>query len=261
MYPDLIDIGFLHLKTYGMCMALGFIAAVWVLNMISSRRDLADLMMYLLISGVIGSRIAYVIENWRQFSLDFFSVFRVWEGGLVFYGGLILSLIVFVCWVKAKGENFLRIADLFAVVLPLGHAFGRIGCFFYGCCYGKISESSLAVVFPRHSPAWFEQLNNGLIDAEAQCSLPVLPTELFESAALLVLFAVLLLVYRRYKTFTAGLYLIGYGVLRFCMEYLRGDPRAAVGPFSIGQTISFGIVALGIGILTYGRKKHSSDNR
>lgn len=261
MYPDLIDIGFLHLKTYGACMALGFIVSAWVLNLISSRRDFQDLMLYLLLSGVAGSRIAYVIENWQYFAKDIPAIFRVWEGGLVFYGGLILSLIVFVCWVKAKGAGFLRTADLFAVVLPLGHAFGRIGCFFYGCCYGKISESSLAVVFPRHSPAWFEQVNSGLIAVDAQCSLPVLPTELFESALLFVLFTVLLLVYRRFKSFTAGLYLSGYGVLRFCMEYLRGDPRAAVGPFSIGQTISFGIVALGIGILMYGREERSSDNR
>jgi phosphatidylglycerol:prolipoprotein diacylglycerol transferase len=81
----------------------------------------------------------------------------------------------------------------------------------------------------------------------------VLPTQLFEAAALLVLFAVLYVVYRRFRRYTAAFYMIGYGVIRFGLEYLRGDPRAAVGPFSISQTISILMIALGAAFFAYGK--------
>ena len=164
----------------------------------------------------------------------------------MFYGGLILALAYFFTWCFAKKEPVLPLSDLLAVVLPLGHAFGRIGCFFYGCCYGRLSQSSWAVTFPRGSPAWYEQLHEGLLESTAQASLPVLPTQLFEAAANLALFAALFFFFRRFKRGTMALYLIGYAIIRFGMEYLRGDPRAAVGPFSISQTISIALLTAGV---------------
>ncbi len=246
MFPDLVDLGFLRLKTYGACMAVGFLLCWKLVERLSGRKDLSDLMMYLMIGGVVGSRIAYVVEHWRaEFAADPWAVVRVDQGGLVFYGGLILSILIFFAWCLVKKERPLALADLFCTVIPLGHACGRIGCFFYGCCWGRVSESPLAVAFPRHSPAWYEQLHRGLIDSSALRSLPVLPTQLFEAAALLALFAVLLAVYLKKRRFTAGIYLIGYAAIRFGLEYLRGDPRADVAGLSIGQTISLGMALLG----------------
>ncbi len=246
MFPDLLDLGFLHLKTYGACMAIGFILSWKVVERLSGRKDLGDLLIYLMVGGVLGSRIAYVIEHWRaEFAANPWTVVRVWEGGLVFYGGLILSILIFFLWCLIKKVRPLALADLLAAIFPLGHACGRIGCFFYGCCWGKVSDSPFAVAFPRHSPAWYEQMHQGLIDSSALQSLPVLPTQLFEAAALLVLFAVLLAVYLKKRRYTAGLYLIGYAAIRFTLEYLRGDPRASVFALSIGQTISLGLALLG----------------
>jgi phosphatidylglycerol:prolipoprotein diacylglycerol transferase len=105
------------------------------------------------------------------------------------------------------------------------------------------------VAFPRGSPAWYEQLNASQIASAARESLPVLPTQLFEAAANLLLFAALFLFYRRFSRGTTALYLIGYAVIRFGMEYLRGDPRAAVGPFSISQTISLALFTIGAALL------------
>ena len=188
MFPDLIKFDFLSLHTYGACMAVGFFICWKLAEKLSGRRDLSDLLMYLMIGGVAGSRIAYVIEHWQtQFARAPLDIFKVWQGGLMFYGGFILALIVFFVWCRVKKESPLAMSDLICVVLPLGHACGRIGCFFYGCCYGRLSESALAVSFPRGSPAWGEQLEHGLIDSTALRSLPVLPTQLFEAAALLVL--------------------------------------------------------------------------
>ena len=254
MFPTLLDIGFLHLRTYGACMAVGVLLCWTLAEKLSGRKDMGNLLMGLTISGIIGSRAAYVIEHWEsEFASRPLDIVRIDQGGLMFYGGLILAVIVFFAWCIAKKERPLALADLIATLVPLGHACGRIGCFFYGCCYGRLSDSALAVSFPMHSPAWYEQVSSGLIAPDAARSLPVLPTQLFEAAALLVFFAVLLWVYLRWRRHTAGLYMIGYGVLRFGLEYLRGDPRAAVGPFSISQTISFATIALGAAFIAYGK--------
>ena len=264
MYPDLIDIGFLHLKTYGACMAVGFLLCWKLIERLSGRKDLSNLLVSLMISGVVGSRVAYVIEHWSsEFASRPMDVFAVWNGGLMFYGGLILAILVFVGWCVVKKEKSFELADLLATVIPLGHAFGRIGCFFYGCCYGRVSQSSFAVCFPRFSPAWHEQIAAGAIPSTAACSLPVLPTQLFEAVALLVLFAVLFLRYRltvrsdpSTSSFNLSFYLIGYAAIRFALEYMRGDPRAAVGPFSISQTISLGIFLCGLVIFIFRRCVH-----
>ena len=98
MFPDLIDIGFLHLKTYGACMATGFLLAWWLLEKLSARRDLSNLMVSLMVGGVVGSRIAYVIEHWSaEFAANPVNVIRIDQGGLMFYGGFILSFTVLSC--------------------------------------------------------------------------------------------------------------------------------------------------------------------
>ena len=263
MHPDLI--AGLPIKTYGFCMALGFIAAWQVLSWLCRRtgraaEPLSNLLMLMMFSGIVGARLEYVREFWgREFAANPLSVFKVWQGGLVFYGGLILAIVVFFVWCRVRRERMAQVADLFVTVIPLAHAFGRVGCFFYGCCYGRVSQAACAVRFPRGSPAWYEQLNGKLIDASAQASLPVLPTQLFEAAAVAALFGVLLWVYCRFwksrPGFTTGIYLIGYALLRFGMEVLRGDPRAAIGPFSIGQTISLALLLAGVAFVVTSKKK------
>ena len=253
MFPDLIDLGFLHLKTYGACMATGFLLCWILVEKLSGRKDLSNLLLSLMIGGVVGSRIAYVIEHWQsEFAANPAAIIRVDQGGLMFYGGFILSFVIFFAWCFVKKENPLKLADLLAAVIPLGHAFGRIGCFFYGCCYGRDSDAWCAVTFPAGSPSWFEH---------GRQLVRVLPTQLFEAAALLVLFGLLMFVWFKFKRRDGrvlGLYLIGYAVIRFCIEYLRGDPRAAVGPFSISQTIS--IVMTVVGALFLARAARSPRN-
>lgn len=254
MFPDLLNIGPLHIRMYGVCMAVGFLICMKIFERISSRKDLSNLVFAMLVSGIVGARTAYVIEHWSsEFAGNALAVFRVDRGGLMFYGGFILSLAVFLVWCRAKRENPLRLGDWLATVLPLGHAFGRIGCFFCGCCFGKISDSPFAVRFPRMSPAWSEQVHAGLIPYSSQHSLAVLPTQLFESLSLFVLFAFLMYVRKRRPEcgFTTGVYLVSYAVVRFFIEFLRGDPRAEVGPFSISQSISLGIAFLGALAIAY----------
>ncbi len=265
MHPDLVSIGFLHIKTYGAFMALGFLAAWQVLAWLCRRTGrspdmLTGLVTWMMVCGVVGARAAYVIEHWqKEFAGHPELIVRVDQGGLMFYGGLILSIAVFFAWRFAHRERMLPLSDLLTTVIPLGHAFGRVGCFFYGCCYGRLSQSACAVSFPRGSPAWYEQMNKGLIAADAQASLPVLPTQLFEAAAVLALFVVLMCVFRRmWKArpgFVTGTYLVGYAFVRFGMEFLRGDPRAVVGPLSIGQSISLALLAGGVAFMAISRSR------
>ncbi len=241
MYPDLINIGFLRLHTYGACMAVGFFLCWTLVERLSGRKDISTFVLSLMVSGVVGGRVAYVIEHWKsQFADHPLDVLRIDQGGLMFYGGLILAVVVFFAWCLVRKERPLALADLFCTVIPLGHACGRIGCFFYGCCYGRDSDAWCAVTFPKFSPSWYEH---------GQRMVSVLPTQLFEAAALLVLFAALLAIYLKYRRGTFAAYLIGYGVIRFGLEYLRGDPRAAVLGLSIGQAISVALVVLGVVVL------------
>ena len=253
MFPDLIDLGFLHLKTYGACMAVGFLICWNLIERLSGRKDLSNMLLSLMVSGVVGSRTAYVIEHWQaEFASHPELIVRVDQGGLMFYGGLILAIAVFFVWCLVKRENVLKMADLLCTVIPLGHAFGRVGCFFYGCCYGKDSHAWCAVTFPAGSPSWFEH---------GRRLVPVLPTQLFEAGALLVLFVGLLYLRQRLKAapqakprlsrYVMGAYLAGYAVIRFVIEYMRGDPRAAVGPLSISQTISVVMMTIGVGVIWY----------
>ena len=235
MYPHILGIEFLH--SYGLMMAVGFLLALTLVEKLFKRPELGNFALALVVSGVIGARIAYVIEHWQAE----FAAHPV-EALYIFKGGLILAMAVFFAWCFLKRMNPLEVSDIFTTVVPLAHAFGRIGCFCYGCCYGKVSDSFLAVRFPVGSPQFF---------ADGGRQLPVLPTQLFEAAALLALFAVLLFVYLKWRRYTAGIYFMGYAAIRFGLEYLRGDPRAAVGPFSISQTISIAMAVFGAGMLTY----------
>ncbi len=246
MHPDLIDLGFLHLRTYGACMAVGFILCWTLIERISGRKDLSNLILSLMLSGVIGSRIAYVIEHWQsEFASRPLDVVRVDQGGLMFYGGLILAVATFFFWCWRKKESPLALADLFCAVIPLGHACGRMGCFFYGCCYGRDSTAWCAVVFPKFSPSWYEHGHK---------MVSVLPTQLFEAAALLVLFAILIAIYLKFRRGTCAVYLVGYGIIRFINEFFRGDPRAAFWGLSIGQVISVILVISGL-VLFFATRK------
>ena len=264
MYPQLIP--GLPLQTFGACIAVGILLAWKLVERLWKGPDLNTLVFLLVTAGIAGARIAHVVEYWHADGFDqhFLRVFAVWSGGLVFYGGLLAAFVVLAVWCFVKRPDVLGLADVLAVGVPLGHAFGRIGCFCYGCCWGKVSDSAIAVAFPAHSPVWYSQVASGLIAKSAPHTLPVLPTQLVEASALLVLFAVLFLLYRRFRAYTAATYCIGYGVLRFFVEFLRDDERPVWGSLSSAQNFSILLVAVGVALLVWSLKRngeHTSDNR
>ena len=178
----------------------------------------------------------------------------------MFYGGFIGAALAVFCFAKVTRQKILAVTDLILTVLPLGHAIGRIGCFFHGCCFGRLTQSALGVCYPKYSPAWYEQMQGGLIQESAMRSLPVLPSQLIEAAANFILFFLLFSLFTNKEGqtgFLTGCYLISYACIRFGGEYLRGDPRMAIGFLSIGQTISAGLLILGITILVLSFRAHA----
>lgn len=265
MHSELFQLGPLHIRAFGLLLALGFLATCYAATYLSRNTHrnwdfLSALFMYMMIAGVIGARIAYILEHWRvEFSDNLGAIFRIDQGGLMFYGGVAGAAIALLIFARLKKEHFMELSDLLLTVLPLGHAFGRMGCFMHGCCHGRITSSVFGVTFPEQSPAWLLHVQNGLIDKTAACSLPVIPTQIFEASANILLFLILAKIYRSRKNepgIISAIYLIAYGIIRFTVEHFRGDQRMAVGIFSISQAISIAAMAGGILIFVIANLKN-----
>lgn len=235
MFPQLFTLGSITIQTYGLCMAIGFILCYTLADLLAKRtgrnpNEVQTIVMLAAIGGVIGARIVYVWQNWTtEFAEKPLEMFHIWKGGLVFYGGFILATIALLTYAKLKKESLLSFADFCAIFVPLGHAFGRVGCFFFGCCYGHLCQDGpLAIAFPKGSPAWSHQVAHNLISPYSSKALPVCPTQLIEAAGCALLFITLWWCYAKFRHLRglcAAIYCAGYACLRFLVECLRDDPR------------------------------------
>lgn len=256
MHSELFHLGPFTLRAFGLLLALGFLiagyAAVRLARGTHRNSDyLSTLVVWLMLAGMIGARLAYVAEHWSsEFAGHPGALFRIDQGGLMFYGGIAGAGMALLLFARLRRERFLDLTDLLLTVLPLGHAFGRLGCFMHGCCHGRITPGPLGITFPRFSPAWYLQVQEGRLPESALRSLPVLPAQLFEAGANLVLFIILARLYRRRSDQTGlvtAVYLMSYAIIRFSVETLRGDQRQSIGPFSISQAIS--LILFGAGAI------------
>ena len=225
---------------YGILFAGGFIAAVIHWSKLGKREgrppELAsDLALWLMIGGVVGARIAYIIANYPIYTADPMEILRVWNGGLVYYGGLIGGTALTIFMLKRRNENLLKTGDFIFTALPLGHAFGRLGCHFNGCCHGGATDFFWGVLYNKDPE---NPLFNHLVH----------PTQLLEVSFNIVLYVVLLKLYLKNKTpgRIMAIYLLTYPIFRFAVEYLRGDGRLTTGPFDAAQYMSMVLLTIGI---------------
>jgi phosphatidylglycerol:prolipoprotein diacylglycerol transferase len=236
MHPILIHFHGVTLYTYGLFLALGFLAAIWFTNRNArfydiKSSDVSDLFFVILVSGIIGGRLLYVIINFDVFKASPLEIFKLWNGGLVFFGGFISAVAASIVTLKIKKLPFLKTADAIAPGAALGHGIGRLGCFFAGCCYGRQCDLPIAVEFSHP-------------DSLAPLHVPLHPTQLYMVCANLLLFFILVFLQRR-KRFNGMIflsYIILYSLFRFIIEFFRGDFR---GDFFF----EFLSVSQGIGIL------------
>ena len=249
MHPDFFRIGPLDIHTYGVLVALGFLVGIALAAKRAPREGLkpeqiSDLGVWLIVAGMLGGKLFHVIFFWDDFVAGWRTEgIRSLREGFVFYGGFITATLATVVYTRAKKLPLAKVADLLAPSVALGHAFGRLGCFFNGCCYGKVCTLPWAVTFP--SPHRMHDI-------------PVHPTQLYEVAGNLAIFAGLSAFYRK-KRFDGQiwwLYVLSYGALRFAVEFFRGDYETRyVGVFTIAHVIAAGLMALAVAGLTVWRPR------
>ncbi|QSH41492.1 prolipoprotein diacylglyceryl transferase [Lentisphaerota bacterium ZTH] len=256
MHPIFLELGSLTIRWYGVMVAIGFLLATLVLNLnkkyAKMNSDQVTTLVFLsVVFGIIGARVFYVIEFWPSFKGKFWEIFRVDHGGLVFYGGFFLAMVAIIgyCW-KEK-LNMLRVMDICSPALAVGHAFGRIGCFLNGCCYGKPTQSFLGVIYPENAPAYLKY-----------AGLPVHPVQLYETAANLILASILFVLIRKTKRgVVMSLYIMSYGIIRFVDEFFRGDHDSLTwGLFTPAQVIGLFLIPIGIILLIYFLRKNEAKN-
>lgn len=206
MYPELFSIGSVTIYTYGVLVALGFFVGMQYIvknsKNLLEKQQVYDFLFYVIVSGIIGARLFYIFINCSYYIQNPFEIIQLWKGGLVYYGGFIFVLLFAFLYCRKKKIEMLALADVFAPALALGHFFGRIGCFFSGCCYGKNTDCFFAISH-KH------------------------PTQLYEAFGNLVIFFVLNKVLKtsHKKGYVFALYMLLYSVLRFVVEIFRADDR------------------------------------
>ncbi|MDH5676341.1 MAG: prolipoprotein diacylglyceryl transferase [Myxococcales bacterium] len=169
-----------------------------------------------------------------------------WNGGLAYYGGLIGASAAGIWFLRREGFPIGKGCDVVGAVMPIGLFFGRLGCFFGGCCFGVVTDHPLGLSFPPYSAASEKHFREHLLESKAMASLPVHPTQLYEAAGCLAIAAVLALWLHPRKRFDGQVLLafLGlYAILRFGLEFLRDDDRGALLGLSTSQFIGLLILA------------------
>jgi len=244
MHPIMFEVGNFRIFSYGFMLALG-VAISLILTVRVGRKEgvseesILDLAIVTVLAGLLGARLFYVlVYDWSYYQNNLLQIFDLRNEGLVWYGGLILGALAALTYLRLKKLPMGKILDLFATYVALGYAFGRIGCFLNGCCFGKPTTLPWGVIFPG-------------LDLVARH-----PTQLYSSFFALLLFLFLLRLYprRRFDGQVILSYIIGYAVIRFIIEFFRENLIVWQG-FTVSQVLAVGIALIGVGIYRYLSKK------
>jgi len=250
MYPRLFELGPITLYTYGVLLAAAYLVGLKLAMVRAKARGLdanrvLDLGIYIIVSALVGAKLLLLVTDFRTFKTDPRELLTLARSGGVFYGGLILAVIVALWYIRRVGLPLWTTCDVFAPGIALGHVVGRFGCLFAGCCYGKPTTKPWGITFT--DP--FAASNVG-----TPLGVPLHPTQLYEAGAELLILIVLLVTERKGRPYagrTFWLYMLLYAVSRFIVEFYRGDERGMVGIFSTSQFISLLLAPLAVVMLIY----------
>ncbi len=241
MLPSFTVFG-LTIPMYGVMSASGMLAAFILLGFTRkytrfSEDHALSVAIWAILLGFLGSKVLYWLVEWKRVVADPAFILRTFREGFVFYGALIGGLAGVGIYAARKKLPFFAFTDFTIPGLVLGQAFGRVGCYFAGCCYGMECETPISVVFPA--------------GGAAPAGIPLLPTQLMEAAFLALLTILLVVILKKKKPFgtVSGWYMVLYGVWRFTIEFFRSDERGFVGALSTSQFISLFVFAGGVTLL------------
>ncbi len=242
MCSVLFQIGPLKLHSYGLMIALGFLLAMFLVQRDVKKagwdpRVIGDIAFWAFLSGLLGTRLLHIIMFPHFYSwTDPIGWIALWRGGLVFQGAIPAAFLYTYIALRRKGVPFLPMADIVMPYMALAQAFGRVGCFLNGCCFGRRADELFwGVCFPQGSPPYMSHVAKyaEFSALHEKCSYPVHPTQLYSVLGLLSICGVLLLIRKHFQpkagSIVAG-YFILYGIMRFIVEMFRDDGN----PTSLG---------------------------
>ncbi|MTI62935.1 prolipoprotein diacylglyceryl transferase [Methylophaga sp.] len=250
--PVAISLGPLAIHWYGLMYLLGF-AFVWLLGRYRAARhnwqagQLEDLLFYGALGVILGGRLGYALFYDLAANLDNpLNLLKIWQGGMSFHGGLIGVLIAFWYFGRKTGKGFFEISDFIAPMVPIGLMLGRIGNFINGELWGRVSDLPWAMVFPGAGP------------------LPRHPSQLYQAALEGLLLFIILWIYSakpRPRAAVSGLFLLGYGVFRFIVEFVRiPDPQygyLAFGWLTMGQVLCLPMILGGVVMMIWAYQRRA----
>lgn len=251
MHPILIRIGSFYIPTYGVLVALGFLAGLAVTLRLARRvglppEKITNLAVYCAIAGIVGAKLFMFLFDLGDYIRNPGQIFTLetLQAAGVFHGGFIAAFIVAVLYMRRHRLAVFPTMDAFAPGIVLGQAIGRLGCFAAGCCWGTECTLPWGVRF-RSDEAAPVPLDKTLH-----------PVQIYESIADLIIFGILYRQFNRGRRAgtVIGLYLVLYSTARFIIEFFRVHEQPLVGPFSITQWIALALLVVGAGILLYGRR-------
>ena len=260
MFP-FIDLKIIKIPMYGLCILSGIMLAfitAWRLS-VRTKKDFSKFIVITTIAisiSMIGAKIFHLLLTFG-FRKFFWSVYMtLFHGkefmagtGFVFYGGLIFAIPGYILGCKIAKAKLTEFIDILAVVVPLAHAFGRLGCFFGGCCYGIPYEGPLALHYTH--PITNVPTDTGIF-----------PVQLLEASLLLAVFATLLLLFARGKKNLIFIYIFSYCPIRFTLEFLRGDlERGHLGTLSTSQIVSLILFPIFLGLFIFLTAKNKNKDK
>ena len=261
MFPNIVDIGPITLHSYGLMLAIAFLVGLRVASYYGKKDGLepsriVDVVIYIFISALIGAKLLHILVDLDYYKQDWSRLLNIYQVGGVYYGGFLMAVLVTIWYVRRHHMSFWGTADALSMGLSIGQMFGRIGCFLAGCCWGKECPTGfpIGVTFTNRDAA--EQVGTPL-------NIPLHATQLYEAAGMLVIFLILRLTYsrRRFEGQQFFLYLLLYSILRFSVEFFRGDPRGTVfnGLLSTSQFISLIVFVASLIVLFIRSRSHTAE--
>lgn len=270
MYPVLFEIGGFEVTSFGVMMVLSFLSGAWLLSIQLDRRGIDseiawEVLAWLAVGGIVGAKLYYLGLQWRAVLADPVGMLTS-RAGLVWYGGLIGGVLAYYWQIRRLKLPMGTMFDAAAPALAFSYAVGRVGCFLVGDDYGLPTDSSVGIAFPNGAPpstaGYFRSIGVEIPPEVSDAAvLAVHPTQLYEVAAGLVMFAILwkMSAKRLIPGQLFGLFLILYGIERFMIEFVRAKTDHVFFGLTTSQFASF--IALGVGIYlwTRGRQPEHRD--